>query len=134
MLTDEVCMRVRRVAIALSMSSVLWSAPAVAQQRHVASPSQMRQAIADQTAGDQQNRDALLSAIRRPDVRELAGQLGLNLKRAESAVATLNGAELARLAAPARLPETDLAGGSSTIVISTTTLLLIIIIVILLVR
>jgi hypothetical protein len=127
-------MRIRSAVIAISMSSVLWSAPAMAQQRHVVDASQMRQAIADQTANDQKNRDALLGAIRRPDVRDLADQLGLNLTRAESAVATLNSAELARLATSLPAADVDLAGGSHVVVISTTTLLLVLIIVILLVR
>jgi hypothetical protein len=127
-------MRIRIAVVALLVSSVLWSASAMAQQRHVVDPSLMRQAIVDQAAKDQQNRDALLGAIRRPDVRGLAGQLGLNLTRAEGAVATLDSVELARLAAPVGAADAELVGGSNTVIISTTTLLLIIIIVILLAR
>jgi hypothetical protein len=88
----------------------------------------------DQVAADQKNRDALIGALRRPEVRELADQLGLNVVRAENAVATLSSAELARMVAPLKAPGSELAGGSTVIVISTTTLLLILIIIILLVK
>jgi len=104
----------------------------MAQQGHIVDPAAMRQAVADQTVTDQQNRDVLLSVLHRSEVMELAGRLGLSVTRAEGAVATLDSAELARLAVPARTADAALAGGNNTVIISTTTLLLIIIIVILL--
>ena len=106
----------------------------MAQQRHVVDPSTMRQAIADQAAKDQQNRDALLGAMRRSDVRDMAGKLGLSVTRAEDAVATLDSVELASLASTVTAADPALAGGANTIVISTTTLLLVIIIIILIVN
>jgi hypothetical protein len=104
----------------------------MAQQRHVADPALMRQAIATQALTDQQNRDAVIGVLQRSEVRDLAARLGLNVTRAETAVSTLGSAELASLAEQARAAEAQLAGGSQTIVIGTTTLLLIIIIIILL--
>jgi hypothetical protein len=92
----------------------------------------MRQAVADQAITDQQNRDAVLDLLHRSQVFELAGRLGLSVTRAEGAVATLDSAELARLAVTARVADAQLAGGANTIVISVTTLLLLLIIVILL--
>jgi hypothetical protein len=126
-------MRIRTSIVTFVIFSLLWSSAALAQG-HVVSPAAMRQAIADQAAVDQQNRDALLGVLRRPDVRDVAAGLGLSVTRAEGAVATLSSAELARLAAPIRADQHELAGGSNTIVISTTTLLLVLIIVILLVK
>lgn len=115
--------------------SLLWSSSAMAQQRHVVDPGAIRQAIANQSAIDAQNRDAVIGVLQRSQVRELAGRLGLNVTRAENAVPTLDSAELASLAESTRMIDTaQLAGGASTIVISTTTLLLIIIIVILIAR
>jgi hypothetical protein len=114
------------------MSSVL-CAPLMAQQRHVVSPAQMRQAVAAQGRVDQQNRDAVLTVLKRPQAREIAGRLGLTLTQAELAVSALSGDELAGLATSARAADAQLAGGN-TIVISTTTLLLLIIIVILLAK
>ena len=124
-------MRFRLTVMTLVMSSLLWSSAAMAQQRHVADPALMRQAIADQALTDQQNRDAVLGVLQHSQVRDLANSLGLNLTRAEAAVSTLDSAELASLAGQARAAETQLAGGSGTIIIGTTTLLLIIIIIIL---
>jgi hypothetical protein len=124
-------MRIRTTLVAVVVSSLLWSASATAQQRHVVDPTAMRQAIADQAATDQQNREAVLGVLARSEVRELAGRLGLTVTRAETAVSTLNSVELAQMADQARSADAQLAGGADTIVISVTTLLLIIIIVLL---
>jgi hypothetical protein len=125
-------MRFRSTVVAFVVSSLLLGSSAMAQQGHLVDPAAMRQAIADQTAMDQQTRDALLNVLHQSEVVKLAGRLGLSVTRAEGAVATLDSAELANLAAPARAADAALAGGNNTIIISTTTLLLIIIIVILL--
>ena len=125
-------MRVRTLVATLFVSLFLWSSSAEAQQRHIVQPEQMRQAIAEQAAVDQQTREAVLGVLAHSQVREMASRLGLSVTRAESAVATLTSAELASIAEPARAAEAQLAGGNTTVVISLTTLLLIIIIVILL--
>jgi len=127
-------MRIHRVVVSVIVSSLLWSSSAIAQQRHVVDPAALHQAVADQAVTDQQNRDAVIGVLQQPQVRELAGRLGLNVTRAEDAVPTLNSAELAGLAESARMADVQLAGGANTIVISVTTLLLIIIIVILVAR
>ena len=127
-------MRIRTIVVSVVASSLLWSPLAMAQQGHVVAPAALHQAIADQAVVDQQNRDALIGVLQQSQVRELAGRLGLNVTRAETAVSTLDSAELASLADSARMADVQLAGGSNTIVISTTTLLLIIIIVILVAR
>jgi hypothetical protein len=124
-------MTMRTAFAAVVVSSLVWTSSASAQERHVVDPTAMRQAIADQAATDQQNRDAVLGVLQSSQAHELADRLGLNLTRAESAVSTLDSAELARLAGPAGLADVQLAGGSTVVVISLTTLLLIIIIVLL---
>ena len=124
-------MRIRTTAVTLVVCSLLWCSSAMAQQRHIADPALMRQAIATQALTDQQNRDAVIGVLQHSQVRDLAARLGLNVTRAEAAVSTLGSAELASLAEQARMAEAQLAGGSQTIVIGTTTLLLIIIIIIL---
>ena len=127
-------MRIRMSVAAVIVSSLLWGSSAMAQQAHIVSSTQMRQAVADQAAIDQQNRDAVLGVLHTSQASELAARLGLSVTRPEDAVSTLNSAELASLADRARTADVQLAGGSSTIAISTTTLLLIIIIVILVAR
>ncbi len=126
-------MRIRTTAVLLVLCSVLWNTSAIAQQ-HVVDPAALRQALADQAATDQQNREAVLGVFERSQVRDLANRLGLDVTKAEAAVSALDSVELASLADQARAADAQLAGGSNTVVISTTTLLLIIIIVILVAR
>jgi hypothetical protein len=126
-------MRIRNIIVASLLSSLVFASSALAQQ-HIAAPSLMRQAVADQAVTDQQNRAAVVGVLHQPQVREMANKLGLNLTTAENAVSTLSSAELAKVADQARAADTQLAGGNNTVIISTTTLLLIIIIVILLVK
>jgi hypothetical protein len=125
-------MRSRSTVIAVVVSSLLFSSSAMAQQRHVVDPAAMQQAVADQAVTDQVNRDAVLALLDRSEAREVAGRLGLNLTRAENAVATLSSTELASVADSARSADAQLSGGADTIVISVTTLLLLIIIILLL--
>jgi hypothetical protein len=75
----------------------------------------------------------VLRVLRHPDVARLAGQVGLDLKRAESAVATLEGQELADLAARARDVDQALAGGQRSITISTTLIIIGLLVLILLI-
>jgi hypothetical protein len=126
-------MRIRNIVVASVLCSFVFATSAMAQQ-HIAAPSLMRQAVADQAVTDQQNRAAVAGVLHQPQVKELAGRLGLNLTTAENALSTLSSAELAKVADQARTADTQLAGGSNTLIISTTTLLLILIIVILLVK
>ncbi|HUR19447.1 MAG TPA: PA2779 family protein [Vicinamibacterales bacterium] len=126
-------MRIRATVSAfLFLCSVLVSSPAFAQQRHVVSPAEMRQAVAQQAQAQQQTRDSLRAVLKNSQVRDVANRLGLNVARAEGAVATLTAAELEQLAGPVQDLNANLAGGASTIVLSTTAILLIIIIIILL--
>jgi len=104
---------------------------ASAQTTHVASPATLQNAIQAQAATVAADRAAVTRVLTTSDARSVASQLGLDLKRAQATVATLEGTDLAKAAASARAIETPLSGGSNTIVIGTTTLLLLIIILIL---
>jgi len=123
-------MRIRTVSAALALLLFVWSSPALAQQRHVVSPAEMRQAVTAQAKTDQLNRAAVVSVLKQTQVSEVASRLGLNVANAETAVSTLNSVELAQAADAARQAEAQLSGGN-TVVISVTTLLLILIIVLL---
>ena len=118
----------------LAVSVLVYSTPAWADQ-HVVDRSALRQAIADQRADRAADQAAVQAVLDRQATRELAASLGLDLRKADRALATMSTEDLAQLAASARAVEVDLAGGQSrVIVISTTTLLLLIIILILLVN
>jgi hypothetical protein len=66
----------------------------------------------------------VLRVLRHSEVARLASQIGLDLKRAESAITTLDGQELADLAARARDVDQALAGGQRSITISTTLIII----------
>ena len=124
----------RLVALVLLPMFVVTS-PALAQQARVVDAAAMSQALADQAAFESAQRVLVRRVLNRADAREMAARIGLSAERAESAVATLSGAELGVLAEHASAIEaTALAGGSNTIVISATTALLLLIIAILLLK
>lgn len=127
-------MNIRTVAVGFALFSLLLSSSAIAQQRHIVDAVAMNRAVAVQTATDQQNRDVVIGVLHQPQVQALAAKLGLDVTKADAAIATISGAELKTLATQARAANAPLSGGSNTVIISTTTLLLIIIIVILVAR
>ncbi len=116
----------------LTVCALLVSSPVWAQQ-HVIDSTVLQQAIAEQQSVDAANRQMVERVLARPDVQVVAAKLGLDIKDARTAIAGINGAELAAVAQTAQAVDQDLAGGLSnpTITISLVTLLLIIIIVIL---
>jgi hypothetical protein len=76
-------------------------------------------------------RDTIRTLLQRDEVRSLANEYGLDLRKAQAAVATLDGDELQTVSAQAAQANTQLAGGDTVISISLVALLLIIIIIIL---
>jgi hypothetical protein len=129
-------MRIANKIVALLLLPMfLVSSPALAQQARVVDADAMNQALAGKAESESAQRELVRRVLDRADVREMAARLGLSIERADSAVATLSGADLAALAQHAGAIETEaLAGGANVIVISVTTLLLLLIIVILLVK
>jgi len=127
-------MRLLNKLVALALLPLfLFSTPAFAQQPRMVDADAMSRALAGKADAEDSQRELVRRVLDRADVRETAARIGLSVEQAASAVATLSGAELDRLAAQAQVVETEaLAGGANTIVISVTTLLLILIIVILL--
>ena len=106
---------------------------AVSQDQHVVDAATLRKAVAAKASVDRENRKAIATVLDRRDVQAVAKKMGLDVKRAQSAVTTLEGTQLADLAALARDAEHDLAGGDKTIAISVTTLLLLLILIVLIV-
>jgi|SRR5687768_848887 len=125
-------MKLVRRSLAVCLA-VLFMAPVASAQSNVIGKSALDKAVQERVATDQADRDAIQSLLRRAEVREVAGKAGLSLEKASAAVATLEGSELAQLAAQARQANNDLAGGASTLVISTTTIIIILLIVLLIV-
>jgi hypothetical protein len=77
----------------------------------VVSRSDLASALAERASQDEASRQALLSLLGRPEVREMAEGMGLDEVRASAAVAALDGDELQVLAGLAEQVDLELAGG-----------------------
>ena len=126
---------VRRLLVAplalLMMTST--SAFANPQAQHVVDPGQLAAAIDEHLNTQDTDRAAIREALTRPQVREMATDIGLDLAKASAAVDTLSGYELTRAADAARQINGQLVGGASTVVISTTTIIIALLLIILLI-
>ena len=98
--------------------------PQPAEQPHAASPAAISQALQERVADTDAQRERVRQLLQRPEIRELAGQIGLDLRQAESAVGALEGQQLVDAAAQAQRIDNALAGGQSRITISTTFLII----------
>lgn len=104
--------------------SALIAAPSVSAQVHVAGQQVLDAAVQQRVHAVDQDRETVQQFLHRGDVRAIAGKYGIDLRRAESAVATMNAADLASVAAQAREADRGLAGGASTVTISTTAIII----------
>jgi hypothetical protein len=90
-------------------------------------------AVQDRVSASERDRDTVRAFLQRDDVKTIAGKAGIDIGRAETAVATLDGAELASLAGQARQAEQGLAGGAGSVTISTTAIIIGLLVLILLI-
>jgi hypothetical protein len=104
-----------------------------AQSSHAAPQSALDAALQHHVATDDADRDVIRGLLDRPEVQQLAGDLGLDLRRAKDAVGTIDGAQLSSLATQARQAEEGLAGGQSRITISTTLIIIALLVLILII-
>jgi len=107
--------------------------PAFAQQRHAVDRSVLARTVDQHVARQDADRAAVREALGRPEVQEVAQELGVDLTRVNASIATLAGSDLERAGTAARHVNEALAGGASTVVISTTTLIIALLVVILLI-
>ena len=125
-------MEIVRRSLAVCLA-VLLMAPTAGAKDHVISRSALDKAVQERVSQEQADRDAILSLLRRSEVRDIAAKAGLSLDKAQTAVSDLQGNDLQQAAQQARQVENDLAAGSTTVVISTTTIIIVLLIVILIV-
>lgn len=104
-----------------------------AQASHTASQSAIDAALQQHVSTAAADRADLLRVLGNPEVKAVAEKAGLDLRRATTAVASLDGQELTQLAAQARQVDQALAGGQSSITISTTVIIIGLLVLILLV-
>jgi hypothetical protein len=122
------------VSILTILLTVLTAAPRVhAQAAHAASPSAIDAALQQHVSKAATDRADVLRVLDHPEVKAVAGRVGIDLRRAASAVTTLDGEDLGRLAAQARQTEQALSGGQSKIVVSTTMIIIALLVLILII-
>ena len=115
--------RIRTSVIAVVFVLVVWQ-PVSAQQRHVADQATLDQVVADHVRQSVDDREAIRRVLENEQVRKLAEGVGLDLKRAETAVATLDEDSLAVIGAQAHAASDALSGGQSTVTVSTTAIII----------
>ncbi|HKY19707.1 MAG TPA: hypothetical protein VJM31_00690 [Vicinamibacterales bacterium] len=106
-------MRLPERAIAMVLSLALLGPAVSAQQPHVVDPSALDQALVQTAEETAAKRQTVITALRQAQVKEMAQRLGLDPARAESAVASLEGAMLDQVAAQAQQVNEAIAGGQT---------------------
>jgi hypothetical protein len=100
---------------------------------HTASPAALDAALQEHTVTTMADREAVLRVLDHARVKDIAGRLGVDMRQAKSAVAAMNGEQLAQVAAQAKTVDQALAGGASTVTISTTTIIIALLVIILII-
>ena len=117
----------------LAMLFVLAISLPLSAQQHVADQATLDQVVAGHVRQKADDREAIRRLLEIEQVREVAKGAGLDLRRAETAVAALDDAEVGLIAAQARTVNDVLAGGQSTVTISTTVIIVGLLVLILLI-
>jgi hypothetical protein len=133
-LSMEVSMRtLRRLLVLPLVLTTVMSSNAFAQQRHIVDAAAMATAVTQHAAEQEAKRSAVRDALARPQVKEIAATVGMDVDRLLASVSVLNDQDLDRAAASASQVNDALAGGASVVVISTTTIIIVLLLILLLV-
>lgn len=92
-------------------------------QEHAASAEMLDEIVVEHAETRDAKRAELRAFIERPEVREIADEAGIDIRTAETAVASLSTEEIDGLSGELAAAKTALAGGD-TVVISTTALII----------
>jgi hypothetical protein len=112
--------------------TLVTAVPRAHAQSSIVSQAVLDAAVQEHVASTAADRAAVLRVMEHPDVKAVAGRLGVDLRTAQ-AVSTLDGQELETLSAQANQVEQALAGGQSKVVISTTMIIIALLVLILLI-
>ena len=126
-------MRTTTTALAILLTLAAATPRLHAQSPHVASQTALDAAIQQHVDQVGAQRAAVLRALDRDEVKAVAGRAGIDLTTAATAVASLQGEQLAAAAAQAAQLDESLAGGQSKVTISTTLIIIALLVIILLV-
>src|SRR3954469_19383171 len=89
--------------------------PSTQTPAHVADQATLDTALQQHVSTVDQDRATVREFLRRGDVKQIAGKAGIDIRRADAALAAMTPTELANAAAQARQAEQGLAGGASTV-------------------
>ena len=121
-------------SVLVILLSIVVAMPRVqAQATHTASQSAIDAALQEQVSSAAADRADVQRVLANPEVKAVADAAGIDLRRASTAVASLDGEQLSQIAAQARQVDQALAGGQSKIVISTTVIIIALLVLILLI-
>jgi acetyl-CoA carboxylase carboxyltransferase component len=123
--------RIRTSVLVMLFALVIWQP--VSGQQHVADQAALDQVVTDHVRQKTDDRETIRRVLEMQEVREIAAGAGVDLKRAETAITTLDDAEVSLIAAQARAVNDGLAGGQSKITISTTMIIIGLLVLILLI-
>ena len=127
-------MRIVRELLAVPlMLLTIAASPAFADQQHLVAPGQLAATVTEHVAQQDASRAAIREALARPEVRDVASSMHIDLARATAAVETMTGADLEQTANAAKTVNQQLVGGASTVVISTTTIIIALLVLIILI-
>ena len=115
--------RIRTVLFALLVATFTTN-PLLAQQSHVADQLALDAQVAAKAAQADEQRAVIQRLLERDEVQAIAERAGIDVAEVDAAVATLDGEELAQLAAQAQGVDDSLAGGQSRVTISTTAIII----------
>jgi hypothetical protein len=127
-------MRMFALASVILASLAVVATPTYAQNStHAATQTALDAVVQQHVDAAAADRAVVARLLERADVQKIAGDAGLDLRTAQSAIATLSPGELAQVAAQARQAEQALAGGQSSVTISTTMIIIGLLVLILLI-
>lgn len=120
-------------SVVVVLLSIIMAVPRLQAQSHTASQSAIDAALQQHVSTAAADRADVLRVLSNSEVKVVAEKAGLDLRRATTAVASLDGQELTQLADQARQVDEALAGGQSKVTISTTLIIIILLVLILLI-
>jgi hypothetical protein len=106
--------------------------PRAHAQSATASQAVLDVAVQQHVASTEAERSAVLRVLAQPEVKAVAGRVGVDVTKAEQAVSTLDGEELHALSAQAAQVEQSLAG-QGNVTISTTMIIIALLVIILII-
>ena len=126
-------MRTSLTSVLIVLFTVVAAVPRLQAQSHAAPQAALDAALQQHVETTEADRAALLRVLDHPEVKSVAAKAGLDLRRATTAVSTLDAQRVSELAAQARQVESSLAGGQSRVTISTTLIIIGLLVLILLI-